>query len=473
MLFNSFVFLLAFLPIVALGNALLRKHAGVRAAQVWLLFASLFFFAYPRPEHLLLLLGSILVNWVVARNMVSGPPESAKRKTWLWIGLAVNIGFLSAFKYVNFILGQLNIVLGTQVQIPNWDSPLGISFFTLTQVMYLVDCYQQLNKPVSLVDHASVASFFPYVSSGPIVRTKEIADQFASTRPREEQIELARCGLYLLALGLVKKVVFADSFASVADAGFGAAHLSTVEAWVSSLSYSFQIYFDFSGYSDMALGVAWILGYKIPQNFKTPYASQSISEFWQRWHISLSNFITNYLYTPILRSFKKATVRTSALATLLAMSIAGLWHGPAWTYIVFGVVHGVALGVNQFWKRSKKKLPPGVGWLLTFLFVNAAFVVFRSPNLGAAGDMLYAMIPHGGDMFGTALLKTVLPLTETIIVRPVVIGVVLALFFKSAWEYALNFKPTAMTSFNTVALFVLSFFFINSSVAKRFVYFAF
>ena len=473
MLFNSFQFLFIFLPVVVLGNGLLRHFSGARAAQLWLLAASLFFYAWPRPEQLPLLLASIVVNWAILQRMGAAGESETQRQRWLWIGLVANIGFLATFKYVNFALGQLNALAGTHVLIPNWDSPLGISFFTLTQVMFLVDCHQQMSKPVSLVDHASAVSFFPYVSSGPLVRVGEISEQFAAGGSAGSRLDLARRGLLLLAMGLVKKVVIADSLARVANAGFGAAHLSTLEAWAFSLSYTFQIYFDFSGYSDMAVAVAWLLGYQIPQNFNTPYVSKSISEFWQRWHISLSNFITSYLFTPILRSFRKATIRSSMVATLIAMTIAGLWHGPAWTYVVFGVIHGAALGINQYWKRSKRKLPPGAGWLLTFLLVNAAFVVFRSPDLPAAGAMLLDMIPHGGDMFGTSLLATVVEFKLSTLVKPVVVGVVIAFAFKSAWERALSFKPTLAASLATSGLFVLSFLYINSSVAKRFVYFAF
>ncbi len=460
MLFQSFGFLLLFLPIVAVGNAVVRRYAGPRAAQGWLLAASLVFYAFPRPAHLPLLVGSILFNWALTRVMVA-QPDGARRRALLWLGLGVNIAFLASFKYLRFFFGDF-------VALPNWDFPLGISFFTLTQVMYLVDCYQELNAPISLFDHASVVAFFPYVSSGPLVRARAIADQLRAPRT-----DLAARGLYLFALGLVKKVALADSFAIVANAGFGAVgQLSTVEAWASSLAYTFQIYFDFSGYSDMAVGLAWMLGIDIPQNFNKPFVARSISEFWQRWHISLSSFITNYLYTPILRSFRKATLKTSAFATILAMAIAGLWHGPGWTFIVFGLMHGVGLAVNQLWKKSKRRLPSGMGWLLTFLLVSSAFVVFRSPTLGGALTMLGEMLPHG-NLLGTAVLHTVLPISATMLCRPEVIGVVLAFFFASSAELAERFAPNPRSAMATATLLVLGAFFMNSSVARQFVYFAF
>jgi D-alanyl-lipoteichoic acid acyltransferase DltB (MBOAT superfamily) len=286
-------------------------------------------------------------------------------------------------------------------------------------------------------------------------------------------MELAARGVFLFAQGLAKKVVFADTFATIADTGFAAVgHLSCVEAWAFSLAYTLQIYFDFSGYSDMAVGSAWILGFDIPQNFKAPYIAKSISEFWQRWHISLSNFITNYLYTPLLRGMGKATLRTSAIATLLAMGIAGLWHGPGWTYIVFGLMHGAALAINQYWKKSKRRLPDGLGWLLTFLFVNATFIVFRSRDLKTAGQMFKGLVPHG-NVLGTALLSTVVPLAPSVLLKPVVIGAVLAFFFKSSWDLASQFKPSLRNSLGTAALLVAGLLFLNSSAVKQFVYFAF
>ena len=471
MSFSSFSFLF-FLPVVALVYAAARRFAGARLAQVWLLVASLFFYALPRPSHLPLLLVSILFNWAVARRMAA-QEDPGPRKSWLRLGLVANVALLASFKYVDFFFLQIGRVSGFQLPISQWDFPLGISFFTLTQVMYLVDCYQRLNEPISLFDHATVVSFFPYVSSGPIVRAKEIADQFGSARPAGSRTEMASRGLFLFTQGLAKKVVFADSFGAVADAGFASvAQLSTVEAWAFSLAYTLQIYFDFSGYSDMAVGSAWILGFDVPQNFNAPYIAKSISEFWQRWHISLSNFITSYLYMPIVRWMGRATLLTSTVATLLAMAIAGLWHGPGWTYVLFGLMHGTALAVNQAWKKSKRRLPDGVGWALTFLFVNATFIVFRSPSLPAAWQLLKGLLPHH-NLFGRELLATVVPFAPSVLLRPVVIGTVLAFFFKSSWDLASQFRPTWRNSMATAALFVACLLFLNSSVAKQFVYFAF
>jgi D-alanyl-lipoteichoic acid acyltransferase DltB (MBOAT superfamily) len=362
---------------------------------------------------------------------------------------------------------------GPKFTLPDLEFPLGISFFTLMQIMYLVDTYQAPETAISLFDHATFVSFFPYVTSGPISRASGIVPQFKEQK-KEGRMEMACRGLYLFSLGLVKKVVFADSFARVADAGFQAAYgYSTLESWVFCLAYTFQIYFDFSGYSDMAMGSALMLGIEIPQNFNAPFRSLSISEYWQRWHMSLSAFITHYLYTPILRSMGgRATVRKSAIATILAMTIAGIWHGPSWTFAVYGLVHGLALAANQIWKRRKKRMPVWLSWAITFGFVNLTFVLFRSPDLSTAWRFYSYMLPHS-NLLGVQALQGVIPFSPLTIVRPVVLGVVIAFFFQTSTELARRMPLLPSRAFATACLLLLSAFFMNSTAAKTFIYFAF
>jgi D-alanyl-lipoteichoic acid acyltransferase DltB (MBOAT superfamily) len=479
MLFNSFIYILAFLPVVAVAYAAVQKYAGQRPAQGLLLAASLVFYGWTNPHHIPLLLGSIVFNWFIARQMQS--PEGIRRKLLLQTGLVVNIALLCCFKYVNFlfgaILGNSFTLAGHKLTLPDWTFPLGISFYTLTQIMYLVDTYQGLNDASSLFDHAAFVSMFPYISSGPLVRARSIIRQLRDPNTNQPRFELACRGFYLFTLGLAKKMMLADSFAKVADAGFGGLRpYTTAEAWAFSLAYTFQIYFDFSGYSDMAVGSAWMLGIDIPQNFNAPLRAKSISEFWQRWHISLSNFITNYLYTPILRAMGKATLQTSAVAIMLAMGIAGLWHGPAMTFIVFGLLHGAGLAINQWWKKNKKKMPDGLGWLLTLILVNSAFVFFRSPNVDFAENMLIAMLPHGdwaGNLTSLANLKSVFPMTPVLYERLIALGVISAFFFQTSAEMAESFERTRFRTLATATLVWLGFFFLNAAAPKGFVYFAF
>ncbi len=476
MLFNSFAYIIFFLPIVALSYAALQKYLSQTWAQGLLLAASLFFYYWAtKPSYVILLLGSILLNWLLSRSMAT--QQGWRRKLLLQIGLVANIALLCSFKYFNLFFSTLVDYGGPKIKLPDWAFPLGISFYTLTQIMYLVDTYQDLNQPNSLFDHATFVSLFPYISSGPLVRARSIVKQLHQYTFSESRLELACRGFYLFTLGLAKKMLLAESFAKIADAGFAGPRAYTMaEAWAISLAYTFQIYFDFSGYSDMAVGSAWMLGIDIPQNFNAPLKSKSISEFWQRWHISLSNFITNYLYTPILRASGKATLQTSAVAIFIAMGIAGIWHGPNWTYLVFGLMHGAALAMNQVWKKNKKKMPDSLGWLLTLIFVNAAFIVFRSPNMDFAGNMLNALLPHGdwGAVRPSIIaLRGLFPLTPVLYERLIAVGVVAAFFFKTSTEMAKSFERTRFTTLATAALVWLAFFFMNASQPKGFVYFAF
>ena len=480
MLFHSFPYIFLFLPVVVIVHVLLEKHGNSRWPQIWLLVASLFFYAYGDPADLLFLAGSIVFNAMVGRLVVSR--DERLRKAAVWVGVTANVVLLFSFKYVAFFLRLIPAWNVSHSNGFHWEAPLGLSFFTLIQVMYLVDTYQGLNAPNSLFDHATLTAAFPYVSSGPLVQSRLMVPQFSAgakasaLRKEHSRVELICRGLYIFAIGLAKKVVITGAFATVADSGFGLAQpLSCVEAWIFSLAFTFQVYFDFSGYSDMAVGSALMLGLDIPQNFNAPYRSKSITEFWQRWHISLSNFITNYLFTPIVRSMGRVTLVTSVIATILAMGIAGLWHGASWTFVVFGLIHGAALGGNQIWKRRKLRMPDWCGWVLTFLMINTTFVLFRSADVPSAWKMIAALVPHG-NLFGTAALSKiggVFASLVTLTALPAVVGGVIAFFFETSSALTGKFRATPLTMAATAFLLFLSILFMNGTVAKKFIYFAF
>jgi D-alanyl-lipoteichoic acid acyltransferase DltB (MBOAT superfamily) len=472
MLFDSFRFLFWFLPLAALVHAWLQARSRQVLAQAWLLAASLLSYAWAAPAHLPILLGSILFNWLVARTMMRSAAGET-RKRFLQFGLAANIALLCAFKYLGLLFRMIGFLHGPHWTPPDWGFPLGISFFTLTQVMYLVDTYQGLNDPHSLFDHAAFVSLFPYVASGPLVRARSVLPQFRQNQVKGGRAAMAARGLYLFSLGLAKKVVLADAFAGIADKGFGAvSDYSMLEAWVFAVAFLLQLYFDFSGYSDMAVGSAWMLGIDIPQNFNAPLRARSISEFWQRWHISLSNFITNYLYTPIVRSFRKPGLKAGLFATVTAMAIAGLWHGPAWKMVLYGLSHGIALAINQVWKRRKMKMPDWAGLALTQLFAAASLVFFRSADVPAALHMLARLAPHAHPL-GWEALRGLVPLTLALPLRPVFIGAVAGFCFKSSADLANEFRFAYPQSLATAALLLISFVYMNSTPVKSFVYFAF
>jgi alginate O-acetyltransferase complex protein AlgI len=475
MLFNSFAYILFFLPAVIALSLLARRVAGPRAAQVLVFLASLVFYAWWKPTHLLYLLGSIFANWLFA-CWIDGA-EQPRRKRFLQLGLIANVAFLSAFKYVNFILKSFPHFISSRFLLPDFEFPLGISFFTITQIMYLVDCYEGILPASSLFDHATFVSFFPYVISGPIARAKRILHQAGDFGGKEGQrSELMARGVYLFSIGLFKKVVFADAFARVAAYGLNFAHnMSTLETWVFSIAYTLQLYFDFSGYSDMAIASALMLGIEIPRNFDEPYRSKSIIEFWQRWHISLTNFITTYLYTPILKTFKKATLTTASVATLLSMTIAGLWHGPAWTFVCFGLWHGVGLAINQYWRKKKIfKLPAAVSWLVTFSFVNVSLIMFHARTMGSALGEIAGLIPRH-NLAGTLNLLAMRDqgIILHIVGPPLVVGFFFAFFGKSSEQLAHEFKPSLANCGAVVVLTLVAWVFMNSTITTPFVYFQF
>jgi len=461
MLFNSFHFLLWFWPAACLGYYLLFSYRMPRGAQLWLLLISLLFYGWMNVSNLFVLIPSILFNWFLSRKIVQ-QKDASSRKMLLWAALIPNILFLGIFKYANIVFGT------------HWEFPLGLSFFTVQQVMYLVDCYEGLTTANSLFNHSLFVAFFPYVTSGPLTRSRSIVKQFANTAaPRDRTSDIAR-GLFVFAIGLAKKVIFADSFRRLADAGFRSpTNLSTMEAWLSTIAFTLELYFDFSGYSDMAIGVALSLGFEIPENFNNPFRSQSIIEFWQRWHLTLSAFITTYLYTPIIRSFKKVTIGKSAVATITAMLIAGIWHGAGWNFAIYGALHGIALAANQYWKKSKLRMPSVVAWAATFAFVNLSLVFFRAPDVHTALEIIRRLIPSD-QIIGVVALRASVRGTELqVMAIPLLVGTVLAFWGKTTAELRQAFAPTARMSFAVASLVLVSMLFMNSHIAQDFIYYAF
>jgi alginate O-acetyltransferase complex protein AlgI len=446
---------------------------GPLAAQIVVLAASAVFYGWFKPHNLWYLAASVTVNFLLAQGISRA--EHPRRKQILVAGLVLNVGYLCIFKYVNFLIANLWFLGGSRFHFPDLDFPLGISFFTLAQIMYLVDCYEGLAPALSLFDHITFASFFPYVISGPIAKAKRMAHQFDNFGgvPGERSALIAR-GLYQFTIGLFKKVIFADAFASIANLGFGTrSRLSVPEAWIFSLSYTLQIYFDFSGYSDMAIGSAMMLGIEVPRNFDAPLRSKSIIEFWQRWHITLSQFITTYLYTPILKSFERATLFKASLATLLAMTIAGLWHGPSWTFVLFGVLHGAALVANQYWRKKKMPKLPALGsWLLTLVFVNFAFIFFRSNNIHDAA-LMASSLANLHHVLGVRTLGEAWASMTGRELAALLIGTVLAFYGKSSDQLAREFEPKYWNSFAVAAMMVLCWLSLIFNTTQEFVYFKF
>jgi len=399
MLFNSYSFIIFFLPITLLVFYLIGGRGHHRIAIAWLVSASLFFYGWWNPVYLGLILFSMLFNYAIGISLglyKTGPKHSSR--IVLAFGVVVNLGLLGYFKYANFFIDSVNSVLDTEFYLNKIILPLAISFFTFQQIAYLVDAYRGLTREYNFLHYCLFVTFFPQLIAGPIVHHKEMLPQFArETTYRPDQMNLA-IGLTIFVIGLFKKVVIADNVALYATPVFAAAEtgeqIDFVLAWTGAFAYTFQLYFDFSGYSDMAIGISRMFGIKLPINFNSPYQATSIIDFWRRWHITLSRFLRDYLYIPLGGNHKGQPRRYFNL--LVTMLLGGLWHGAGWTFVVWGGLHGIYLVVNNLWRliwhrQIDRWWSRGIARALTLLAVILGWVFFRAESFDGAMHLLSAM----------------------------------------------------------------------------------
>jgi alginate O-acetyltransferase complex protein AlgI len=383
-----------FLPAVLVGYyAIARLSAS--AANAFLAGASVFFYAWWKLDVLWILLASIAVNYVFGHRLSRDAAAGRHGKSILVAGLVFNLALLGYYKYADFFIANVNAATGADLPLLRVLLPLGISFFTFTQIAYLVDAWKGKAAEYSATNYLLFVTFFPHLLAGPIIHHKEMMPQFADDRlKRVDWNNMAR-GLALFTLGLGKKVLVADSLAPWANAGFASAQsLSFIDGWITMLAYVMQLVFDFSGYTDMALGVALMLNIRLPINFDSPYRSANIQEFWRRWHVTLSRFLRDYVYIP-LGGNRGGEARMLALF-VVTFVIGGFWHGAAWTYVVWGALHGVALVIFHLWSKTGRKLPRVAAIAVTFLFVSACLVVFRAHTLADAGAILSSVAGFKG-----------------------------------------------------------------------------
>jgi alginate O-acetyltransferase complex protein AlgI len=391
--FSSWPFIFVFLPVTLLVYFQLNRARRTVLGKAWLVLASLFFYAYWNWVHLPLILVSIGLNFLLGRRLARWPAggDLRHKRRWLIAGIAANLLALAYYKYIHFITENLAWLWGVPVQMDPVVLPLAISFFTFTQIVYLVDSHRGETGHYDLLNYALFVTFFPHLIAGPIVQHSQIMPQFNSRwtwLPRESNLVK---GVLLFGLGLFKKVAIADVFAGWADAGFdGTGPLDLVGAWVASLSYTFQLYFDFSGYCDMAMGVALLFNIWLPVNFNSPYRATSIQDFWRRWHITLSHFLRDHLYIPL--GGNRAGRWRTHLNLVITFALGGLWHGASWMFVIWGLLHGLALVVHRLWGGLGWRMPRALAWGLTFLFVNVAWVFFRAKDWDSARRVLAGMV---------------------------------------------------------------------------------
>lgn len=407
MLFNSYVFIFLFMPLVLGGYVLLARRFSRQLTIHWLVVASLFYYGWWSWKFLALLVVLMLVNAAFGQLLLSGSGSTKLRRGLLMAGIIFNLTALCYYKYAGFLAANLNVLLQTDIDVGNIVLPLGISFFTFQKIAFLVDAYRRDVQDFNLPGYFLFVSFFPQLIAGPIVHHKEMMPQFARLTSKHLNLSNFSVGFSIFVLGLFKKVWIADTCAIFADKAFSAvmqgAVLTTGGAWRGASAYAFQIYFDFSAYSEMAIGLARMVGIVLPLNFDSPYKASNIIEFWRRWHITLMRFLRDYLYFP-LGGNRRGTLRRY-VNLMSVMLLGGLWHGAAWTFVVWGGIHGVLLTINHAWHSFRRRIgfELGRGGVLgrhaavvaTFLIVTATWVPFRAANTEVAFSMWRSMLDPG------------------------------------------------------------------------------
>jgi len=407
MIFSSYPYLVFLALVVIIFRLLEARLPSLRRS--FLLLVSLAFYAWWRADFLLLLLGSTIINFFIGRAITASVEKERSSRALLVSGLIFNLGLIAWFKYAGLFAVTANGVFGTTLPIPHLFLPLAISFFTFEQISYLVDASRGHAPKYTLLDYSLFVSFFPHLIAGPIIRHNDLIPQFGKDRVRDDRDKDLALGVTLFTMGLAKKTLIADNIAPFSDAVFVAAHQGTsiglADAWMGTLFFAFQIYFDFSGYTDMALGSAAMLGIRLPFNFNSPYKAASIIEFWRLWHISLSTFLRDYLYIPLGGNRHGATRRY--INIFITMLLGGLWHGANWTFVIWGGLHGIYLIINHAWRNSIKalgfsapsQLQPlthALSVLITFLAVIFAWTIFRADSFSAAHLMIAGLAGMGG-----------------------------------------------------------------------------
>lgn len=393
MLFNSYIFIFLFFPLTLIGYYGLNHAGRHKAALAFLTGMSMWFYGYNNIHYLYLLVFSILINFSISCAMNHTDQKKA-RLILLWLGILVNTGILFYFKYFDFFIENFNAAFKTNLALLHLMLPLGISFYTFQQLSYVIDSYKGECSGYSFLEYAAYVSFFPQLIAGPIVYHSELIPQFRDIRNRKPDFDSLSKGLYAFALGLAKKVLVADTFSKIVTIGYAnIPELNTDSVLLVMVCYSLQIYFDFSGYCDMAYGMGYMLGLRLPVNFNSPYKADSISAFWDRWHMTLTRFFTRYIYIP-LGGNRKGKGRTCA-NVLAVFLVSGLWHGANWTFILWGALHGIVSVFERLTAISALKVPKFIKTGITFLLVTFAWSLFRAESIADA-LLLWGQLFHGG-----------------------------------------------------------------------------
>tara|TARA_B100000787_G_C16187101_1_gene295311 strand:- start:131 stop:1492 length:1362 start_codon:yes stop_codon:yes gene_type:complete len=453
MFFNSFIYLFLFLPIFFSIFFFIEKRI---VSKFSILTANLIFYSWLNFKFVFIITFSVLVNYIFSKFFLT---ENKKlfinKKSALVIAILFNISLLVFFKYLDFLITNINYLFGSNFKEFILPFPLALSFFTLQQITFLVNCYDKQIIKVKFIDYFNYVSFFPQLIAGPIVLFKDLNYKL-NIQNRKINYSNIYKGLTFISIGLFKKIVIADNLFYLSDYGFSNLdNITIIDSWIASTAFSLQFYFDFSGYADIAIGSALLFNIRLPINFNSPFKSISVIDFWKRWHITLSNFITNYMYFPLIKYFENKYFY-NIFSIILVMTIAGIWHGPRWTYVIFGLMHGLALSFNHLFNFRLNKI---ISIFVTFIFVNFSFVFFNSKTINNALNMIYKMFKFNNLEYNYNLNNIFFIIFAMIIV-----------FCLKNSNKIFNIKPSFKNTFLIIILLIVSIFNLEE---KRFIYFDF
>jgi len=441
-LFHNPVFLFLFLPIVFFFYFYSKKYSKFSYEYV-LIIAGIFFYAWWNVYLSPIIILSITINFYFG-NLIKDNLQKSLKKKILIFSIFLNIFFLAIFKYADFIIENINYLFQLNIDTLNLPFPLAMSFFTFQTIAYLVDCYNGSIKKTKFTQYSLFIIFFPQLIAGPIVKYNHMMSQFDNQNNRIINRQNLNLGLVIILIGLFKKIILADNLAIFVENGFSnSQNLEFFASWLTSLSFTFQIYFDFSGYVDMATGIALLFNIRLPINFNSPYKATSVINFWQRWHITLANFLTNYIYFPWVKSLKKTNFFKIMIIIFCVFLIAGIWHGPSWLYVIFGALHGFGIITNHVYRKLfNYKLNKYIACFLTFNFINLTFIFFRSENLENSISIIKGMFGLNGFEFANYFVD------KLYIVIILIIAAIVIFYFKNTCYLIEKFKPDIENKIN-------------------------
>ncbi|WP_337098218.1 MBOAT family O-acyltransferase [Paenibacillus sp. YIM B09110] len=488
MLFNSHLFIFIFLPIVFAGYFFFASIAPAYVSRTWLAASSLFFYGFWNPSYLFLILISITINFLLGRYLILH-----KNRLLLSAGVVLNLSLLGYFKYTDFFISNMNLILSKDIPLFHFVLPLAISFFTFQQISYLVDCQKGKVSNYNFINYTLFITFFPHLIAGPIVHHKVMMPQFQSAQNLKINFQHIALGMFIFSIGLFKKVILADHFSTTVIDGMNYLNSITFfDAWTVILSYAFQLYFDFSGYSDMAIGLALLFNIKLPINFNSPYKATNFQELASRWHITLTRFLYEYVYNPMNRwltkrffiNIKIGTRAKTLINVMLLFLLSGVWHGAGWNFVIWGFLVGLGIGVYRLWRAFSIKLPLILAWGLTFFYFNFSLVFFKISELEQASLLIKAMLGLNGFILPEQLSQLLNPLEifgvhfESTPLKDkfralglIILGFLIVLGFKNTSEKMTTFKPNIIYAFFIVIIFVYSV--LHLTKATEFLYFKF